>query len=196
MKVLIIDNYDSFVYILAHYVGELGYEPLVRRINKITLKEVTELNPDRIIISSGPEKPTDRRYFGVCPEILLNLSIKVPTLGIGMGHQGIVCVFGGRTIPAKRIMHGKVSLVLHDGRGIFKDVENPFRAARYNSLVCDESSLPPCFEITARSIEDGEIMGVRHRAYPIEGIQFHPESILTSEGRKIIGNFLKWVREL
>lgn len=192
MKVLIIDNYDSFVYNIVQYVGELGGEPIIYRNNEITLRKAAEISPERIIISPGPGNPADRRYFGVCSDILLTLSVKVPTLGVCLGHQGIIHVFGGRIIPAKRVMHGKTSLISHDGRGIFKGVENPFEATRYHSLVGDETSLPSCLEVTARSLDDGEIMGVRHRLYPIEGVQFHPESILTPEGKKIIKNFLDW----
>ncbi|MEM1607211.1 MAG: aminodeoxychorismate/anthranilate synthase component II [Candidatus Bathyarchaeia archaeon] len=192
MKILIIDNYDSFVYNLVQYVGELGGEPIVYRNDKITLKKAAEIDPDRIIISPGPGSPADRRYFGVCSDILLNLSVKVPTLGVCLGHQGIIHVFGGRIIPAKRVMHGKTSLISHDGKGIFRGVKNPFEATRYHSLVGEESSLPSCLKITAKSLDDGEIMGVRHRLHPIEGVQFHPESILTREGKKIIKNFLDW----
>ncbi|MCX8171124.1 MAG: aminodeoxychorismate/anthranilate synthase component II [Candidatus Bathyarchaeota archaeon] len=192
MKVLIIDNYDSFVYNLVQYVGELGGEPIVYRNDEITLGRAAEINPERIIISPGPGNPADRKYFGVCSEILLTLSVRVPTLGVCLGHQGIIHVFSGRIIRAKRIMHGKTSLILHDGEGIFRGVKNPFRATRYHSLVGDRHSLPSCLKVTAKSLDDGEIMGVRHRFYPIEGVQFHPESILTYEGKKIIKNFLDW----
>jgi len=190
MKVLIIDNYDSFVYNLVQYVGELGGEPTVYRNDEITLKEAIKINPDRIIISPGPGNPAERKYFGVCSDILRTLSRKVPTLGVCLGHQGIISAFGGRIIPAKKIMHGKTSMITHDGLGVFRGVKNPFRATRYHSLVGDEKSIPPCLKITARSLDDGEIMGVRHIHYPIEGVQFHPESILTSEGKKIIKNFI------
>ena len=193
MKVLIIDNYDSFVYNLAQYVGELGAEPLVYRNNKITLRRAVRLNPDRIIISPGPGDPSQPRYFGVCPQIIKHLSPKIPTLGVCLGHQGIVWVFGGRIVRASRIMHGKTSLIRHDGKGIFKDVENPLQAARYHSLVAEKASLPKCLIVTAFSLDDGEIMGVRHMEYPIEGLQFHPESILTYCGKQIIKNFLdRW----
>jgi anthranilate synthase component 2 len=193
LKVLIIDNYDSFVYNLAQYVGELGAEPLVYRNNKITLRRAVRLNPDRIIISPGPGDPSQPRYFGVCPQIIKHLSPKIPTLGVCLGHQGIVWVFGGRIVRASRIMHGKTSLIRHDGKGIFKDVENPLQAARYHSLVAEKASLPKCLIVTAFSLDDGEIMGVRHMEYPIEGLQFHPESILTYCGKQIIKNFLdRW----
>jgi len=193
LKVLIIDNYDSFVYNLAQYVGELGAEPLVYRNNKITLRRAVRLNPDRIIISPGPGDPSQPRYFGVCPQIIKHLSPKIPTLGVCLGHQGIVWVFGGRIVRASRIMHGKTSLIRHDGKGIFKDVETPLQAARYHSLVAEKASLPKCLIVTAFSLDDGEIMGVRHMEYPIEGLQFHPESILTYCGKQIIKNFLdRW----
>jgi len=190
LKVLIIDNYDSFVYNLAQYVGELGAEPLVYRNNQITLKKAVKLNPDRIIISPGPGSPSQPRYFGVCPQIIRHLSPKVPTLGVCLGHQGIIWVFGGKIVRAGRIMHGKASLIQHDGKGVFKGVENPLQAARYHSLVAEKASLPRCLTVTAFSLDDGEIMGVRHVEYPIEGLQFHPESILTHCGKQIIKNFL------
>ncbi len=193
MKVLVIDNYDSFVYNLVQYIGELGGEPVVYRNDGITLKRAIEINPDRIVISPGPGNPAKRRYFGVCSDILRTLSRKVPTLGVCLGHQGIISVFGGRIVPAKKIMHGKTSMIAHDGLGVFKGIKNPFRATRYHSLVGDDGSIPSCLKITARSLDDGEIMGVRHIRYPIEGLQFHPESILTSEGKKIIKNFLDGV---
>ncbi|MEM1716004.1 MAG: aminodeoxychorismate/anthranilate synthase component II [Candidatus Bathyarchaeia archaeon] len=190
MKVLIIDNYDSFVYNLAQYVGELGGEPLVYRSDKITLEEVTRIDPDRIILSSGPGHPSNRRYFGICLDLLASLSTYIPTLGVCLGHCSIIHAFGGRIVHAKRIMHGRTSLITHDGLSIFKGVEKPFRAVRYHSLVGDESTLPQCLKVTARALDDGELMGVRHRTYPIEGVQFNPESILTIEGKKIIRNFL------
>lgn len=190
MKVLIIDNYDSFVYNLYQYVGELGGRPIVRRNDEISIKQVEELKPERIIISPGPGNPEDERYFGVCSRILRKLSPKIPTLGVCLGHQGIISSFGGRIVKANRLMHGKTSLILHDGKGVFKGVESPLVATRYHSLVGDKKSLPSCLIPTAISIEDGEIMGVRHKEYPIEGVQFHPESILTAAGKLILKNFL------
>ncbi|MEM1515578.1 MAG: aminodeoxychorismate/anthranilate synthase component II [Candidatus Bathyarchaeia archaeon] len=190
MKVLIIDNYDSFIYNLSQYVGELGGEPLVYRSNEVTLEDTIKIDPDRIILSPGPSHPANRKYFGVCLDLLTSLSKYVPTLGVCLGHQGIIYAFGGRIVRAKKIMHGKTSLIAHDGLSIFRGVENPFRATRYHSLVGEEGTLPTCLKVTARSLDDGEIMGVRHKNYPIEGVQFHPESILTSEGKKIIKNFL------
>ena len=191
MKVLIIDNFDSFVYNLAQYVGQLGAEPVVRRNNAITVSEVSKMNPDRIIISPGPGRPDERRYFGVCLNILKSISRDTPTLGICLGHQGIAYAYGGSIVPAKKLMHGKTSSVKHAGSGLFKDVQNPLRATRYHSLICERKGFPSCLEETATSIDDREIMGLRHRRYPIYGVQFHPESILTSEGIKIIRNFLE-----
>lgn len=190
MKVLIIDNYDSFVYNLVQYVGEQGAEPLVYRNDEITLKKAAKLHPDRIIISPGPGTPEDTRYFGVCSEILRNLSYRISTLGVCLGHQGIISTFGGKIAAAKSLKHGKTSLIKHDGRGVFRGMENPFMAARYHSLVGDREALPPCLEITAESLDGGEVMAVRHVEYPIEGVQFHPESILTRGGKKMIKNFL------
>jgi anthranilate synthase component 2 len=190
MKVLIIDNYDSFVYNLAQYVGELGAEPLVYRNDQLTLKKALMLKPDKIIISPGPGIPSQPRYFGVCSQIIRHLSPKVPTLGVCLGHQGIVWTFGGRIVRAGRVMHGKTSPVWHDGRGIFKGVENPIQATRYHSLVAERASLPRCLAVTAVSLDDGEIMGVRHVEYSIEGVQFHPESILTRGGKQMVKNFL------
>jgi len=192
MKVLIIDNYDSFVYNLAQYVGELGAEPLVYRNDQLTLKKALRLKPDKIIIPPGPGTPSQPRYFGVCSQIIRHLSPKVPTLGVCLGHQGIVWTFGGRIVRAGRVMHGKTSPVWHDGRGIFKGVENPIQATRYHSLVAERASLPRCLAVTAVSLDDGEIMGVRHVEYPIEGVQFHPESILTRGGKRMVKNFLDW----
>ncbi len=191
MKVLVIDNFDSFVYNLAQYVGQLGAEPVVYRNNQVTLREAEQLNPDRIILSPGPGRPEDRKYFGICLDIIKQLSPRVPTLGVCLGHQGIAYAFGGSIVPAKRLMHGKTSLIKHESDGLFDGVENPLRATRYHSLVCRRKSFPKCLQETATSMDDGEIMGLRHREYPIYGVQFHPESILTSEGLKIMRNFLK-----
>jgi len=191
MKVLVIDNYDSFVYNLAQYVGEFSAKPVVYRNNEVTLKQAMDLRPNRIIISPGPGTPEDIRYFGVCSEILRNMSPRIPTLGVCLGHQGIISVFGGKIIHAKRLMHGKTSLIKHDCKGVLRGVENPLQATRYHSLVGDRETMPLCLVITAESMDDGEIMGVRHTEYPIEGIQFHPESILTTSGKRIIKNFLE-----
>ncbi|MCS7115860.1 MAG: aminodeoxychorismate/anthranilate synthase component II [Nitrososphaerota archaeon] len=190
MIVLIIDNYDSFVYNLAQYFGELGAKPIVYRNDQITLERALKLKPDRIVISPGPGNPEKPRYFGICTQILQHMSIKIPTLGVCLGHQGIVHSFGGRVIRAKRVMHGKTSLIKHDGEGIFQGIKNPIQAIRYHSLVVDKNTLPECFKLTAIALDDGEIMGVRHKIYPIEGVQFHPESILTEQGKDILKNFL------
>jgi anthranilate synthase component 2 len=155
------------------------------------LKQVKELKPDRIVISPGPGTPEDTRYFGVCTEILQKVSCEVPTLGVCLGHQGIIYAFGGKVVSAKRLMHGKTSKIKHDGKRIFKGVHNPFTATRYHSLAGEKYSIPSCLEITAESIDDGEVMGIRHTEYPIEGIQFHPESILCEDGKLIIKNFLE-----
>ena len=191
MKVLVIDNYDSFVYNLVQYIGELGAEVIVFRNDQVTLEQVKKLKPDRIVLSPGPGTPEETRYFGVCKEILQHVSLKVPTLGVCLGHQGIIHAFGGRIVSAKRLMHGKTSRIKHDGKGIFKGVQNPFTATRYHSLAGEKYSIPSCLEVTAESIDDGEIMGVRHVEYPIEGVQFHPESILCEDGKLIIKNFLE-----
>jgi len=190
MKVLVIDNYDSFVYNLVQYIGELGAETIVYRNDQLTLNQVKELKPDRIVISPGPGTPEDTRYFGICTEILQHVSPIVPTLGVCLGHQGIIYAFGGKVVSAKRLMHGKTSRIKHDGKGVFKGVHNPFTATRYHSLAGEKPSIPVCLEVTAEAIDDGEIMGVRHAKYPIEGVQFHPESILCEDGKLIIKNFI------
>ncbi|HLN45868.1 MAG TPA: aminodeoxychorismate/anthranilate synthase component II [Candidatus Sulfotelmatobacter sp.] len=190
---LIIDNYDSFVYNLAQYVGELGANIFVCRNDRITLEQARAYQPDRIILSPGPGTAEDARYFGVCKEILQNLSCNIPTLGVCLGHQGIISTFGGKVVNAKRLMHGKTSRIKHDAKGIFKDVRNPFTATRYHSLVGEQASIPSCLKVTAVSDDDNEIMGVRHVEYPIEGVQFHPESILCEDGKIIIKNFLEGI---
>lgn len=190
MKVLVIDNYDSFVYNLVQYLGELGAKPIVYRNDKLTLKEVVGVSPDRIVLSPGPGTPEDIRYFGVCSQIIKHVSPTIPTLGVCLGHQGIATAFGGKVTRARRIMHGKTSPIKHDGEGIFSGVKNPLTATRYHSLVVDGKTLPRCFKVTASALDDGEIMGIRHKYYPIEGVQFHPESILTEEGKSILKNFL------
>lgn len=191
MRVLVIDNYDSFVYILVQYLEELGGETIVHRNDQLTLTQAMKIKPDRILVSPGPGTPEEARYFGVSSAILQHMSRKIPTLGVCLGHQGIIYTFGGRIVRAKRLMHGKTSLIKHDGEGIFKGVKNPFRATRYHSLVGDKRSISSCLKITAESLDDGEIMGVRHVTYPIEGIQFHPESILSEDGKLVIKNFLE-----
>ena len=190
-----IDNYDSFVYNLVQYVGEFGAEVITYRNDQINLNQIIKLNPNRIIISPGPGTPEKKCYFGVCTEILKKVSYKIPTLGVCLGHQGIIHAFGGKIISAKKLMHGKTSTITHDGKTIFIGVKNPFTGTRYHSLVGDKLSLPPCLEVSAECIDDGEIMGIRHTKYPIDGVQFHPESILCEDGKKIIKNFLEDRRE-
>ncbi|MHA1237822.1 MAG: anthranilate synthase component II [Candidatus Odinarchaeia archaeon] len=190
MKILIIDNFDSFVYNIVQYVGELGVKPLVYRVNELTLKKAQSLKPDRIIISPGPGNPENPRYAQIFTSIFRTLSVRTATLGICLGHQAIASVFGGKIVSAKNLLHGKVSEVAHDGRSIFSNVKNPLKATRYHSLTVDAETLPATIKVTARSLEDGEVMGIRHLEYPIEGIQFHPESILTEDGKKIIKNFI------
>jgi anthranilate synthase component 2 len=189
LKVLVIDNYDSFVYNLVQYIGEQGGTPIVYRNDQISFKEAEKLKPDRIVISPGPGSPEQKRYFGVCSEILLRMS-QTPILGVCLGHQGIFHFFGGKIRRAKRLIHGKTSKIEHDEEGIFRGIPNPFNATRYHSLVGDLDSIPSCLEVTAKSLDDNEIMGIRHKSYPIIGIQFHPESILTDNGKQIIRNFI------
>ena len=190
MRILIIDNYDSFVYNLAQYLGELGGEPIVYRNNAITLEKARELRPERIVISPGPGNPVEERYFGVSARIIMELGKKIPTLGVCLGHQGIGHVFGAKIRRAKTLKHGKTSMIYHDGKGIYSGIDVPFVATRYHSLAVDEERIPRDLEITAKSQDDDEIMGLRHKDYPIEGLQYHPESILTDLGMKILRNFL------
>ncbi|MGY4707065.1 anthranilate synthase component II [Candidatus Bipolaricaulota sp. J31] len=190
MRVLVIDNYDSFTYNLVQYLGELGAEPVVYRNDALTLERVRELAPDCIVISPGPGRPEDERYFGICARVLREVSPVVPTLGVCLGHQGIGVVFGGRVGPAKELRHGKTSRIFHDGRGVFRGLPDGFPAARYHSLVIERASLPDELELSAVS-DDGEVMGVRHRRLPIEGVQFHPESVLTPHGKRLLRNFLE-----
>jgi len=190
VKVLLIDNYDSFVYNIAQYLGELGASPIAYRNDEITVRKVKNLQPDRIVLSPGPGTPKDKRYFGNCLSIIRKLSPHIPILGICLGHQGIVHAFGGEISNANRLMHGKTSMIRHDGKGVFRSVSNPFEATRYHSLVASLFSIPSCLRVSAYSLEDCEVMGIRHIERPIEGIQFHPESILTGEGKRILKNFL------
>src|SRR5919198_5544844 len=194
MKILVIDNYDSFVYNIAQLLGELKTEPMVLRNDSITLQDVRKMDPDAIVISPGPGHPADRRYFGVCTDIIAELGSSVPMLGVCLGHQGIVHAFGGKVINAKKIRHGKTSLIQYTTDQLFEDVSNPFKATRYHSLVADHNTIPSSLEITATAVDDGEIMGIRHRQYLIEGVQFHPESVLTGEGHKMVLNFISMVK--
>ncbi len=191
MKVLILDNYDSFVYNLAQYVGENVDEVVVKRNDEISAESAKRLKPDRIILSAGPGTPTDSRSFGSCGSILRSLGNDIPTLGVCLGHQGIVHAFGGRIVRARNLHHGKTSPIKHDGSGVFQGIQSPFEATRYHSLVAERRSLPDVLKVTAESLDDHEIMGVRHREMPIEGVQFHPESILTTQGHHLIKNFLE-----
>lgn len=194
MKILVIDNYDSFVYNIAQILGELGAEPVVVRNDKITLEDVRKMNPDGIVISPGPGHPANRKYFGVCTDIIREIGPKTPILGVCLGHQGIVHAFGGKVINAKKVRHGKTSPIQYTQDRIFENVANPFKATRYHSLVAEQDSMPECLEVTAMALDDGEIMGIRHKQYPIEGVQFHPESVLTGEGRKMLQNFISMVK--
>ncbi len=191
MKVLVIDNYDSFVYNLVQYIEEQHCRAVVYRNDEVTLKQVKREKPDKIVLSPGPGHPDDPTMFGICKRILLELSPKIPTLGVCLGHQGIISTYGGDVVRANNIVHGKTSEIKHNGKGLFKGVENPFTATRYHSLVGNKQTLPECLEVTAKSLDDNEIMGVKHVKYPLYGVQFHPESILTTEGKKIIRNFLE-----
>jgi anthranilate synthase/aminodeoxychorismate synthase-like glutamine amidotransferase len=184
--VLLIDNYDSFTYNLAQYLGELGSPPLVKRNDEITLDEIDALKPDRIVISPGPGRPENA---GISVEVIKRYGPTVPVLGVCLGHQGIGIAFGGQVVRAVALMHGKVSSVQHDGRGVFRGISQPFVAGRYHSLVVADP-LPADLEVAART-EDGTIMGLRHRTFPVHGVQFHPESVLTSEGRQLLRNFLE-----
>lgn len=185
--ILVIDNYDSFTYNLVQYLGELGAEPQVYRNDQITLDQVAELAPEKIVISPGPCTPAEA---GISVPLIKEFAGKVPILGVCLGHQSIAVAFGGRVVRAGYPVHGKTSMVSHDGRTIFAGVINPFEATRYHSLVAERESLPDELEISAET-EDGVIMGLRHRRHPVEGVQFHPESILTAAGKHILGNFLE-----
>ncbi len=195
MKFLIIDNYDSFVYNLAQYLGELGVESDVIRNDKITLDEIKQNNYDAIIISPGPGTPEEKKYFGVCSDVITKMGPTTPILGVCLGHQGIIHAFGGKVTNAGCVRHGKTSPVNHNNSKLFKGVNNPFRATRYHSLVGDKTIIPDVLEVTATAADDGEIMAIKHKEYLIEGVQFHPESIMTEEGKKILANFIRQVKE-
>jgi anthranilate synthase/aminodeoxychorismate synthase-like glutamine amidotransferase len=184
--VLVIDNYDSFTYNLVQYFGQLGCTVEVRRNDEVSIELVRSLGPERICLSPGPGRP---EQAGVCNEIVQELGQSIPILGVCLGHQCIGAVFGGEIVPAARLMHGKTSTVQHDGSGVFAGVDNPFEAMRYHSLLVRRESVPDCLQVTAETAE-GEIMGLQHRSFSIHGVQFHPESILTGEGLKLIRNFL------
>jgi anthranilate synthase/aminodeoxychorismate synthase-like glutamine amidotransferase len=184
--VLLIDNYDSFAYNLAQYFGALDCDVLVKRNDEISIDEIATLAPQHICISPGPCTPRDA---GISKDVILAFGARIPMLGVCLGHQCIAEAYGGNVVRASRLMHGKSSAIRHDGSPLFSDLSNPFEAGRYHSLVVDRSSFPACLEITAES-DDGEIMALRHREFPVHGVQFHPESVLTRDGKKILARFL------
>lgn len=184
---LMIDNYDSFTYNLVQYLGELGEDVRVYRNDKITLQQIEDLRPDRIVISPGPCTPKEA---GVSVETIRQFAGRMPILGVCLGHQSLGVAFGGEVIRAQRLMHGKTSMISHDGKTIFHGLPNPFEATRYHSLLVNPKNLPDCLEVSAKTTE-GEIMGLRHRTLGVEGVQFHPESILTKSGKDLLRNFLK-----
>lgn len=184
---LMIDNYDSFTYNLVQYFGELGEDVQVYRNDKITIEDIEALRPQRLVISPGPCTPKEA---GVSVETIRHFAGRLPILGVCLGHQSLAVAFGGEVIRAERLMHGKTSMIHHDGKTVFRDLPNPFEATRYHSLIVNRSTLPDCFEISAETAE-GEMMGMRHRTLGVEGVQFHPESILTTAGKDLLRNFLK-----
>ncbi len=184
--ILVIDNYDSFTYNLVQYLGEMGQELQVYRNDAITVDEIADLKPDSIIVSPGPCTPNEA---GISMDVITSFAGKIPLLGVCLGHQSIGQVFGGDVVRTDQIMHGKVSMIHHDGRTLFRDVEMPFTATRYHSLIVRRDTLPDCLEVSAWT-EDGMIMAMRHKEFAVEGVQFHPESILTRSGRKLLRNFV------
>lgn len=185
--ILMIDNYDSFTYNLVQYLGELGVQIEVRRNDQTTLEEIERMSPERIVISPGPKTPNEA---GLCLELIKKFAGRLPILGVCLGHQAIGQAFGGKVVRAPQIMHGKTSDIHHDGKTIFAGLPNPFPATRYHSLIVERASLPPCLEISATS-SDGLIMGLRNKEMKVEGVQFHPESVLTAVGKQLLANFLK-----
>lgn len=194
MRFLIVDNYDSFVYNLAQLLGRLGVESDVVRNDKITVEQVKSGRYDAIVISPGPGTPEDDRYFGVCSDIIKKIGTTKPILGVCLGHQGIVHAFGGRVTNATHVRHGKTSSITHTDDPLFEKVPSPFRATRYHSLVGDKTIIPDSLKVIAVAGDDGEIMAVRHKEYPIIGVQFHPESIMTEHGKEILANFIREVK--
>ncbi len=186
--ILMIDNYDSFTYNLVQYLGEMGEELIVRRNDKITIAEIEELNPNYLMISPGPCSPNEA---GISMEAIKHFAGKIPIFGVCLGHQSIAQVFGGDVVRAERLMHGKTSEITHDQKTIFSGMSSPFTATRYHSLIVKRETLPDCFEITSETSE-GEIMSIRHKELPIEGVQFHPESIMTAEGKNLLKNFIRY----
>ncbi|MBZ5671093.1 MAG: aminodeoxychorismate/anthranilate synthase component II [Acidobacteriia bacterium] len=185
--ILVIDNYDSFTYNLVQYLGELGADLEVVRNDQTTVEVIEKQTPERIVISPGPKTPSEA---GICLEVIRAFAGRIPILGVCLGHQAIGQAFGGRVIRAPELMHGKTSEIRHDGKTIFQGLPNPFPATRYHSLIVERSSLPPCLEISA-STSDGLIMGLRHKEMKVEGVQFHPESVLTDAGKQLLSNFLR-----
>jgi anthranilate synthase/aminodeoxychorismate synthase-like glutamine amidotransferase len=185
--IFVLDNYDSFTYNLVQYLGELGATLHVRRNDQVTLDEIAALAPSHIVISPGPGRPEDA---GVTPRVIERFGPSIPILGVCLGHQAIGLVCGGRVVRAPVPMHGKTSVIEHDGRGVFAGLASPLEASRYHSLVVEEQGLPDALEISARSRGDGIIMGLRHKSWPLQGVQFHPESVLTSDGRRMLRNFM------
>ena len=185
-RVLVLDNYDSFVYNLVQYLGELGAEPLVHRDDALTLDQIEELDPDAVLISPGPGRPEDA---GLSNAVIERFAGRVPILGVCLGHQCIGQVYGGEVVRAPHVMHGKTSLIRHEGKGVFAGLPQPLEATRYHSLIVDRDSVPDVLEITAET-DDGVVMGLRHRELDVEGVQFHPESILTAGGHDLLRNFL------
>jgi len=186
--ILMIDNYDSFTYNLVQYFGVLKADVKVYRNDALSVEDIRKMKPKKIVISPGPGRPEDA---GISVDIIKELGPNIPLLGVCLGHQGIGYAFGGKVINAKRLMHGKTSMIKHDGKGIFKGLPDPFEATRYHSLVIDSKHVPDCLIVTAKTTDDGEIMGVQHKTYPVFGVQFHPESILTRQGINILRNFLE-----
>jgi anthranilate synthase/aminodeoxychorismate synthase-like glutamine amidotransferase len=186
--ILVIDNYDSFTYNLVQYLGELGTQPLVRRNNEITVDEIASLKPERIVISPGPGRP---EQAGITLEVIKAFGPTTPVLGVCLGHQAIGMAFGGSVVRARIPMHGKTSTISHDGKGVFAGITSPLTVARYHSLVVDRAGWPADLEISAQTEDDSTVMALRHRAFPIHGVQFHPESIMTREGHQLLRNFLK-----
>jgi para-aminobenzoate synthetase component II len=185
--ILLLDNYDSFTYNLAQILGQMGQELVVRRNDRITLEEIAGMSPERIVISPGPCTP---REAGISVDLIRQFAREVPILGVCLGHQAIGEAFGGRVVRAPRLMHGKTSEIRHDGKTVFRGLPQRFAATRYHSLMVERGSLPRCLAISAEA-DDGVIMGLRHREYPVEGVQFHPESVLTTPGEKLLANFLR-----
>lgn len=185
--ILVVDNYDSFTFNIVQYLGEMGQEIVVRRNDAVTVDEIASLRPDHLLISPGPCSPAEA---GVSVEAIRRFAGEIPIFGVCLGHQSIGHAFGGRIVRAGRLMHGKTSGIRHDAKGVFAGMPQEFAATRYHSLVIEKSSLPDCLEATAWSIDDGEIQGVRHKTLPVEGVQFHPESVLTEGGKRILANFV------